>query len=370
MKALLDKHLVPILVTLLSVALILIYNDSFTSPFFQDDKTLLDLSVSQNWFQPIPNFPYRPISQPLFYLLSFKLFGNFVFGYHLVLFIVLATNNLLVYKIAKLLSKNSLVAVNTTLIYALNLSLFANYYWIATSYFSIGALLFFAAIYFYIGMGFKKKLLATLFLVLAVFSNEIALVLPLLFLMIDLWLRRPIKWIGFFTTLSFALFLLRINLSGFPTHADYKMVFNAEAISTLRWYVIRGLNLPEGLRGSAVWKMMLPLVIFIAWTVYGAIKFCLVDKESFFKATLFSFTWFVISAFPFFFLPNHMSSYYLTMAIFGSAFFVSYCLSHVKHYLIPMICYLAMTLIGLEFLRGSHWMILKNTGPIGQFKSL
>jgi hypothetical protein len=370
MKALVKRHFTLFFFVLLSVVVAIIYSSSFNSPFFQDDKTLLRLSLGKNWLIPIANFPYRPISQALFYLVSYKIFGNLVFGYHLILFATLVLNNFLVYKITSSLTKNSTISVLTTIIYALNLSLFANFYWVATSYFSIGALLFFAAIYFYLGTTLKHKVLAAIFMFVAVFSNELALLLPILFLAIDLWFNRLSKTLVFFIAFSIALFLLRINLSGVPTQSDYKMALTLDAFSTVRWYGIRAFNIPEGLRGTAVWGIAPFFLIFIAEVVFGSLRFLFMERWRFAKVILFSGSWFIVSALPFFFLPNHMSSYYLTMSLFGPSFLIGHSLSKVKYPFLPILCYVAMTVIGLEFLRGSHWMILKNTGPIGQFKSL
>ena len=126
----------PLFLILLTAA---VYRDSFTSRFFQDDKILLGIARSGSPFAVIPNFPYRPVSQELFYLVSSKLFGLDPLGYHLVLFAFFAGTVILIYKLADKLLESNRKAILAAFFYALNISLFAEFFWIATSYFSIGA---------------------------------------------------------------------------------------------------------------------------------------------------------------------------------------------------------------------------------------
>lgn len=85
------------------------------------------------------------------------------------------------------------------------------------------------------------------------------------------------------------------------------------------------------------------------------------------KLILFGGAFFVLSAMPFFFLPNHMSSYYLSMALFGPALIAGEILKGRKLIILFCLLYLLLTLLGLNFLSQTHWIILKNTGPIGKF---
>lgn len=85
------------------------------------------------------------------------------------------------------------------------------------------------------------------------------------------------------------------------------------------------------------------------------------------KLILFGAAFFVLSALPFFFLPNHMSSYYLTMALFGPALIFGKFIQGKKLTILVCLGYLLLTILGLKFLSHTHWIILKNTGPIGKF---
>lgn len=229
-------------ILLLAISAAILYRDSFTSAFFQDDKILLGLANSNNLFTIIPNFPYRPISQALFYRISYLVFGLNPLGYHLVLFAFFVGSLILIFQLAKFFLHDENKSLVTVFFYAFNISIFANFYWIATSYFTIGAFFFFLTCYFYIK---GKPLLTAVSFALALGSNEIALVLPIIFLAIN-WLEKSWpKWSWFFLISLPVLLWLRI-LIGLPQANDYSLVFDSRIIASLRWYLIRALNLPEG----------------------------------------------------------------------------------------------------------------------------
>lgn len=331
-----------------------VYRDSFTSAFFQDDKILLGLANTGNPFRIIANFPYRPISQEIFYRLNYLAFGLNPTGYHLALFAFFVGSLVLIYKLSR-----SFLAV---FFYALNISLFANFYWIATSYFTIGAFFFFLTQYFYVR---KKALLTTITFILAMGSNEIAFVLPIVFLAIN-WLENSWpKWFWGFVISLPILFWLRI-LIGLPQAQDYTLAVSGSAISTFRWYLIRVLNLPEGIQ-----RISTPIIFGLFGVVVAVLGFSLIryllTKDKNIKLLLFGGVYFVLATLPFFFLPNHMSAYYLTISLFGPALIVGEVVKGKKLVTIFCVCYLLLTILGLEFLSQTHWIIRKNTGPIGKF---
>lgn len=118
----------------LILLLAFIYRDSFISRFFQDDKILLNLPLTV-----IPNFPFRPVSQQFFYQVCLLVFGLNPVGYHVVIFIFLIGTLWFIFQLAKQIFQHDDSALAVVFFYAFNISLFANFYWIATSYFTIGA---------------------------------------------------------------------------------------------------------------------------------------------------------------------------------------------------------------------------------------
>ncbi len=344
----------PLFLILLTAA---VYRDSFTSRFFQDDKILLGIARSGSPFAVIPNFPFRPISQELFYLIGDKLFDLHPLGYHLIIFAFFAGTVVLIYKLADKLLESNRKAILAAFFYALNISLFAEFFWIATSYFSIGAFFFFLTLWFYLD---KKPFLATVAFILALGSNEMALVLPGIFLLVGWYKRFWPKYLWPFLLSLPLLLWLRLQLGGLPKAADYRLVFSPRAFATFRWYLLRALNLPEGVQRSSFWLYGL----FAVLLVFLATKTVFHWRP---RLMVFGLVFFILGALPFYFLPNHMSSYYLSMALFGPALIFGEVVSGRKATIILCGVYLLLTILGLNFLSQTHWIILKNTGPIGQF---
>lgn len=342
----------------------LVYRNSFFSPFFQDDKVLLNSSTAGSFFIQIVPATYRPISQQLFYFLGNQFFGRNVFGYHLVLFGVFALTLVVLFALADKLLKSKTKALIAVFFYAFNISLFANFYWIATSYFSIGALFYFLTLYFYLKKEIKNAFLFGVSFLLALGSNEIAFTIPIIVLLINWYQKYWPKRAWVFLALCALLVVLRAAVIGFPKAVDYTIQFNLTAVATLRWYLLRALNLPEGVdRGGRVFYLL--FFIFVLTILISVSKY-LRQKQNNLRVLILGCGLFVFGALPFYFLPGHMSSYYLTTALLGPSLILGE-VSYKKAVLALMAIYLVMTVLGLNFLSQTHWIILKNTGPIGQF---
>jgi len=111
---------------------------------------------------------------------------------------------------------------------------------------------------------------------------------------------------------------------------------------------------------------MLFLAIFVVVLVFSLAGYIRKQQVNV-KLWILAVFWFIAGALPFYFLPNHMSSYYLTMALFGPALLFAEVFSGKKLVYAAVIVYFFMTVRGLDFLSKTHWIILKNTGPIGSF---
>lgn len=335
-----------------------VYRDSFTARFFQDDKVLLALSQQNNWFAPVPNFPYRPVSIQFFYFLGRTFSGFDPLGYHLLLFGAFALTLVVGFNLGKILLKDETRAVMAVFFYALNVSLFANFYWVATSYFVLGTLFFLSALYFYLQPGLKSLLLALFFFLLALGSNEIAFVFPAVALVVSWYLRQFSSRLWLFLSVDLALFFSRLFLVGLPKAADYTIQINGQFFATFRWYILRVLDLPEGIRFSGNYFLIGLFILFLLSIFLAKINW---------RLLFFALGWFFLAALPFYFLPGHMSAYYLTLALFGPALFLGGIFGKSKLMFWAMGIYLVLTVVGLDFLARSHWIILKNTGPIGKF---
>lgn len=319
---------------LLTVSLAFFYRDAFFARFFQDDFLLLQLVKSGVFFRPIANFPYRPVSIQIFYGFCFKLFGENPFGYHVLLFLIFIAALFFVYKLSNW---------QTVVIYAFNVSLFPLFYWVAASYFVLAAFFTFGAVYFYKN---SKILPALLFFVFGLLSNEIVVVLPLLLLLTKISKK---VWVFFLIDVLYLLFRMRLSL---PQAQDYALDFSLKFLATFKWYFLRIFNLPEGrLAMNPLIFVLFVFLILILLTSY---------KNFSLKKFIFGISWFFIGALPFFFLPYHMSAYYLTISLFGPAVFISSLFnSNRKLAIIFLTFYLLLSVFSLEALSQTHWIILK-----------
>lgn len=358
------KNWLKILIIIVLTAFV--YRDSFTSRFFQDDSLLLKMAQTTPIFTPISNFPYRPVAIQLFYGSAFNIFGLNPTGYHTILFLAFCATIYFVYLIAKELLGKSDPAIITAFFYALNISTFANFYWIANSYFSLGALFFFATIYFYLRNGRLPLILFYLSFILTLGSNELAITIPILLAIISWYQNKWRNRLFVLGLLDVVLFLVRYFFVGLPQNSAYSIEVNTKVFSTFRWYILRAINLPEGIRFSSDPSILILFAIFILVFLVSLIKY-FKGKKINCRLFVLSGTWFIVAALPFYFLPNHMSSYYLTMAIFGSALLLGEILKDKKTLIFITLIYFLLTARGLDFLSKTHWIILKNTGPIGSF---
>lgn len=334
-------------ILLVILGLAVLYRESFLARFFQDDFYLLDLARSTNPWVPIANFPFRPISVQIFYSFGAWLFGENPIGYHLLLFCLFSAGLLFLFKVSRHLLKNDFAAIIATAIFAFNVSLFPLFYWVAVSYFVLATFFVFGSANFYLGDSQRSFWLAVLFFILGLFSNELVMVLPALLVL----LRFSRKVIPFFL-IDICFLIFRLVISPFPKAADYALDFSLKFIGTFRWYALRVLNLPEG-RAAYSLEMIILLIMMVVVLIL-AIRYFSVRR------LLFAASWFFIGALPFFFLPNHMSAYYLTISLFGPAVFLAEGLAKNKGLAVCFLgVYIMMTVLGLEALSSTHWIILK-----------
>lgn len=322
-----------------------VYRDSFNSRFFQDDKLNLELAASKNFLAFVPGANhYRPISIQSFYLVGETFFGLNPLGYHLLEFVFFAATSWLIYKIS-----HSLMVV---FLYALNVSLFANFYWIANSQFVLGGFFFFLTFWLFQ----KNSWWAVPAFILGVLSNEQILALIPLLIITNWFFRQKFSLNVFLVLCLLGSLWFVFRLFHLPTTTDYALVFQpVKILATLRWYLLRALDLPEGVRVSTT------TIAFLFFIVFPKAKPDL-------KIVAYGLVWFILGLWIFLFIPGHISAHYLTVSLFGSSLVLAQLLPKNKIGLVVcLLIYLSQTMVSLNFLAQTHWIILKNTGPIGKF---
>jgi len=178
---------------------ILSHLNIFHNQFIMDD---LDFIVRWEFIQDLNNFPnffvnyappaghpgiYSPL-KALFHALTYHFFGLEPFGYHIVSLLIHLTGIWLVYHLALYFIKNTSVTFLATLLFALHPVQVEAVTYMTASIDMLGVVFLFAAFYFYIHSREKRKgyyRLSLLFSLLAIFTNELTISLPLLFLWHD-----------------------------------------------------------------------------------------------------------------------------------------------------------------------------------------
>jgi hypothetical protein len=320
---------------LVVAGLVLVYFPGFTARFFQDDWLILELAKSGNWLTPLAGNNFRPLAFQGFYGLGLWLFGRNPLGFHLLLFIFFCLTLYFIYKLSDLF---------TAFLYAFNVSLFAFFYWVATSYFVLAGLFVFSSTYFFTK---NKGVIGFILFLAGLLTNELVVVEAGLLLL----LRKFRQGVVIAIT-GFLFIIWRLRTFPTPNLPDYQWDLSLKFFSTLRWYLLRALNLPEGILngpnyGILVLLGVLGLLVLLNW------------KNLRLGDCVFATAWFLIGAAPFYFLPNHMSAYYISIALFGPMALLSKVIK--KYRVIFAGVYLLMTILGLQFLSLTHWVILKLT---------
>lgn len=364
MKIWLVRHSRILSLIAICLAAALIYRESFLSPFFQDDKFYLNLKFPTDFFRPIPPVHYHPISNQLFYTLSQLFFGYNYLGFHLVLFVFFCATIIVIANLSQIFLKDRLKSLLVAFFWGLNVSLFPNFYWVAISYFVLGAFFFFSSLYYFLLPGKKSLIISFILFLLSLGSNELGFIFPAIVLLFCWYRNFSWKRALPFVVITPILFFLRTKLVRIASSSDYTFQFNSTFFATIRWYIFRILNLPEGVQRSniIIYIMFAIFVIFLLISLISYLRNPARNPKLLFFSTMF----FLLCGLPFYFLPNHMSSYYMTYALFGPALVYSQIIN--RKLLLPIIViYIGLTFLGLDFLSHTHWIILKNTGPIGKF---
>lgn len=352
----------------LVLGIIFLYRDSFFSSFFQDDRLQLDMARSGNWLATVPNNNhFHPISIQLFYSLGDLLTPNNPFGFHFILFLVFIATMKLFYDLSYQFLKDKNKAFLAVIFYSFNLSIFANFYWIANSHFALAPLFALLTIFFYQKKSRLSGILTPVSFLLGLGSNELFYIFPV-GLLLYAFFTKNLK-IGRLVSVLVAdviAVILRLLLLHLPTQSAYRFTFDLRVLKTIQWYLLRVVNLPEGIRNKNNLILYVFLVILLSLISISFYK--LHQKRGVrWPILIFGTLWFLIFGLTFFLLPNHMSAHYLSTSLFGPVLIFAEILSGKKLTLAVIITYLLMSYFGLEFLKATHWIILKNTGPIGTF---
>jgi hypothetical protein len=306
---------------------------------------------------------------------------------HILLFILFFGIIILVYKIAKELTKNEKLAILTTFLYAVSATHFGQLYFLATQEIIYGFFFFLAVWLFIKYLGEKKnKFLVYSFIsfLLTLASKEPAVTIPFVLGLITLFVllrdKKKVELTKIFTVLSpFFVTLtgylyMRFFHYGFAKGDSYLWVFEPiRILNSLGWYGLWSLNIPEMLvdfvgPGLNILPSLLKhyskeiLPIFTLFALQLAILpymlFRILFKSNW-KLPAFSGLWFIGTLIPVLFLPIHKFSFYLTVPLFGVVLFVSHLLLGLKSKIINLLfitAWISLSVLTLNLTAKVSWI--------------
>src|SRR3990167_783989 len=133
-----------------------IFYKSLNIFFVQDDFILINEFSSENLINDLKNTidpskatHWRPLHN-LYFLISGNLFGKFYPGYHAFSLMIHIVSAFMIFKVLRLLTKNTNTALLGAIIYAVHPSHFVSIFWISGSATTIGFLFLISSFYLYL----------------------------------------------------------------------------------------------------------------------------------------------------------------------------------------------------------------------------
>ncbi len=226
-------------IALIALLSFLVYANTLGSDFVWDDE---DFIVERFEISKIGNIPYffttdfwgvyRPVREA-FYALSYTIWGQNPFGYHLNAFLIHTSITILIYLIFTH-TIGSRIALSTALLFSTHPVHTEAITFITTSFDEIGVFFFFLSFYFYIGTTDRRMYAASIvFAALAFFTYEVTLTLPLTLVLYDYCFKRKTnpksgrmiknikQYIPFFGVALF-YFFVRFFLIGVKARGSYR----------------------------------------------------------------------------------------------------------------------------------------------------
>lgn len=355
--------------SLITICSLFVFKQIFTAYFFMDDFYFLHISQANNLkefinlFQPIANIPYRPISQQIFFFTFYKLFGFNPLPFHIFIFVIHIINSWLVYKISARLLKDNWKGKLISLMYVTSAIHYMGLYSITGSYFLLGIFYFLLSFWFYLQYCLNKKtffyILSLFSFILGIFSSEIVVVLPIVILI--LFFTKKI----IFQLLPY-LFITGLNLSinflfaGAPKTQTFKLQLGGFP-TTFRWYILRALGLPEGVKNGYAYEKIIIFSLFsilIFIILLGILANRKLLKKKFILIAK-SLLWMFFGAFPFYFLPEHLNPIYFTISFLAFSFLLAIILGK-RLLLLYTIIFMGLSFYSVRLLLHTHWTVQRS----------
>lgn len=251
------------------VITIMVFSNTTQNGFVWDDHAFVENQQLAGWsafkgaleatYPVVGSNTYRPVRN-VAYVLTNSLFGDKSVSHHFLIVSLHVICIILVHELIKILIKNELAVFLSTLVFALHPIHTENIYWVTAGYDLIFVVFFLLTLITHIThfhQSKNNKYLSYFFATLAIFTNESALILPVLIMTVDnLWFKiRIFKKENFTRYLIYFLIagiflLVRMSFLGssdFNNRVYESPVEEIKLAVVLFGHYIKQLHLPEPL---------------------------------------------------------------------------------------------------------------------------
>ena len=290
----------------------LIFSPVLNTYFSQDDWVFLSHTYKQPFVKIFDHHPeafYRPVGQQLFFWLGSNVFGLDASGFHLLGLSIHFLNILLLWKLFRYFKISKYTQFLLLLFYAVNPAHFVALNWLTQIDIEIAVGFGLATILFW-----KRTILPFIFFLGGLLAHETVVTLPVA---MAVWAfkgpasqrqgRALFKPAIFFLS-GILVLVIKFLSNPFSSNADYTVSTNISGIlSTLKWYGLRALFIPEGVRNFPYWITIGSLIT--------PVLLILIFRQKIIKGMLFYF----LGILPVLGFGSHLLAAY---AIFGIALMV------------------------------------------------
>jgi len=294
------KILLIILIILLAYSNIFFNDFAFDDiHFIVEDSNIKSVNIVKFFTEDVRGV-YRPF-KTLAIAISYKLYGLNPVGYHFNSLIVHILASILVYKISMQIFKKENTALISALLFATHPIHTEAITFMTVNFDVIGIVFALAAFFFYMK---EKTYLPNIFFLLAAFTYEITLILPLLLILYDFSFKKLKikKYISYFAILFFYFFIRFFIIkvvarnTGYPGGSFFvTMLTITKAIILYIKLLILPIGLTLGHTFSLATSIFEPMVLISILLIIALIAAAFFTKKKIIK---FSILWFFISLLP------------------------------------------------------------------------
>lgn len=311
-------------------AILIIFFPGLSNYFLQDDF----FNMYRGWigaFNPTPYLAFRPI--------PYEIFGSFVVYVlgmnpvltHLFLLFAHFLNVFLLWKLIGKFTKNIWVQFFTSFLYGVSSIHFGVLFWLTASYLLFGTTILLIFLYVLISHKSnprkgKTTILIFLYLVMLL-TNETFSVFPLFLFFVSIYEKSVKRLLIPLALLSGISIAFRFISKAYSAGSDYAIGTTYEIVRTVWWYILRGINITEGIRTMDKLQsqlVFLYLTVIAVCTGLALFIFLKQKRKPDRKILILGILWFVFFASVYFVLPRHETAYYLNTALIGFAGVITY----------------------------------------------